>query len=332
MPAVINVVTIGGGSGQFVLLSGLKNIDNIAISAVVSMVDSGGSTGRLRDEFGVLPPGDILKCILALAPEQDAIRKLLQRRFRSHKQLNGHNVGNLLLSFLSQYTGDFPSGIKAMSELIDIKGTVLPVTISRATLVAELVDGTHVFGETAIDLPQEDQREKIRKTYLVPHYTEAVRVYPPVLEAINQADVIVIGPGDLYTSIIPNLIVPGVQEAIREAQAKLIYNVNIMTKFGETDHFQVSNFIEVLEEHLNRRVDIVTVNTQKPRKTLLKKYYDKEKAEFVVLDPTTESSPRQLIFRDLLYKSGNIIRHDSHKLAKTLHEQFTTPVDHACHL
>jgi len=159
------IVTIGGGSGQYVLLSGLRDSIDIEITTIVSMVDSGGSTGVLRDEFGVLPPGDIFKCILALSPDRENARKILQTRFISRGRLNGHNAGNMLLSFLSQYTGSFPEGVNALAQILNIKGTVLPVTIDRATLVAELTDGSHLYGEAAIDIPRGDQRQKIKSTF-----------------------------------------------------------------------------------------------------------------------------------------------------------------------
>ena len=211
----LHVVTIGGGSGQFALLSGLRQLARIRISAVVSMMDSGGSTGRLRDELGTLPPGDILKCILALSPHQDMARSIFQKRFKKDRRLKGHNAGNMLLTMLSRYTGSFPAGVQALAEILDVRGQILPVTIDRATLVAELTDGTRIFGESAIDMPRGHQRETIRDVYLVPHHSDAISVFPPVLKAIADADVIILGPGDLFTSIIPNLLVPGFVKSSR---------------------------------------------------------------------------------------------------------------------
>jgi uncharacterized cofD-like protein len=238
-----HVVTIGGGSGQYALLSGLRDIADIRISAVVSMMDSGGSTGRLRDELGTLPPGDILKCILALSPHQETARAIFQKRFNKDRRLKGHNAGNMLLTMLSRYTGSFPAGVQALAEILDARGEILPVTIDRATLVAELTDGSRVFGESAIDTPRGHQRETIRDVYLVPHHSDTITVFPPVLEAIADADYIILGPGDLFTSIIPNLIVPGLKEKLKAVSAPIYYVVNIMTKFGETNHFQACDFI-----------------------------------------------------------------------------------------
>ena len=170
----LQVVTIGGGSGQFALLSGLRNLEGIEVTAIVSMVDSGGSTGRLRDELGILPPGDILKCILALSPHNEASRHLLQKRFQNDRRLRGHNAGNMLLTMLSRYTGSFPTGVSALAEILDVRGTILPVTTDRATLVAELTDGSRIYGERAIDMPRGHQREKIQDVFLVPHHNESI--------------------------------------------------------------------------------------------------------------------------------------------------------------
>src|SRR6056297_1588175 len=184
---MINITTIGGGSGQYILLSGLRDISDLDVTAVVSMVDSGGSTGRLRDEFGVLPPGDILKCALALSPFRESARSLLQKRFQNNDKLADHSVGNMLLTMLSQYCNDFAEGVRALGEVLETQGRVWPVTTDKATLVAELTDGSWLFGESAIDVPRGDQREKIKRTFLVPHHSESIKVYPEVLQAIKQA-------------------------------------------------------------------------------------------------------------------------------------------------
>jgi uncharacterized cofD-like protein len=313
------VVTIGGGSGQYALLSVLRDIGGIEISAVVSMVDSGGSTGRLRDELGILPPGDILKCILALSPDRESARQILLKRFNGNGRLSGHNAGNLLLTILSQYAGSFPEGVKALGEVLDIKGTVLPVTIDKATLVAELTDGSFLYGETAIDIPRGDQREKIKNAFLVPHHSNKVKVYPPVVNAIKDANLIIIGPGDLFTSIIPNLLVPGVKEAINESGAEILYVVNAMTKFGETDNYKIKDFVEKVEEKMGRKVDKILANSKKPDDEVLKKY-EKQKAQFIEMDLSEEWDGRRIVARDLLNTEGEIIRHNSLKMKKALEE------------
>ena len=311
------IVTIGGGTGQFNLLCALRDIEGIDISAVVSMVDSGGSTGRLRDELGILPPGDILKCVLALSRDRESARKILQKRFNGSGRLSGHSVGNLLLTILSQYAGNFPEGVRALGEALDIRGTVLPVTIDKATLVAELTDGSFLYGETAIDVPRGDQREKIKNTFLVPHHSDRVRVYPPVVDAIARADLIIIGPGDLFTSIIPNLLVPGVKEAIKDSRAELLFAVNIMTKFGETDNYKIKDFVVKAEEFIGRKVNKVLANSAKPKKEILDKY-EKQKARFVEMDLGAYWENREVIASDLLDISGGIIRHDDKKLAEAI--------------
>lgn len=309
------IVTIGGGSGQFILLSGLRDLENTDITAVVSMVDSGGSTGRLRDELGILPPGDILKCILALSPHQDASRSILQKRFKNDRRLEGHSAGNMLLTILSRYTGSFPAGVAALAEILDVKGDILPVTIDRATLVAELTDGNRIYGEEAIDLPRGTQRERIKDVYLVPHHQAEINVYPPVLDAIQNADHIFIGPGDLFTSIIPNLIVPGVKEALQNTSAKLYYIINVMTKFGETESFTGRDFVSELEDHLERKVDGLIGNSTKPAQGILEAY-TKQKSDFVQIDtshPFWEN--REILLADILDTTAQIVRHDPDKLA-----------------
>lgn len=319
MSNVKKIVTIGGGTGQFNLLSALRDTKGIVISAVVSMVDSGGSTGRLRDELGVLPPGDILKCILALSPNRESARKILLKRFNGPSRLGGHNAGNLLLTILSQYGGSFSEGVKALGEVLEIKGTVLPVTVHKATLVAQLTDGSFLYGEAAIDVPRGDQREKIKKTYLVPHRNGAVNVYPPVVKKIKEANNIIIGPGDLYTSITPNFLVPGVADAVQKSKAKLIYVINIMTKFGETDNFKAKDFILKAEKFIGRKFDEVLVNSGKAPKSILNKY-KKQKAKLVKIDVKNGYGGREIIKKDLMDITGGIIRHHPEKLKKALEE------------
>ena len=314
------VVTIGGGTGQFALLLGLRDLKDIEITAIVSMADSGGSTGRLRDELGILPPGDVLKCILALSPYQNVVRNVFLKRFTGDRRLRGHNAGNLLLTMLSNYTGSFPTGVRALAEILEVKGTILPVTIDKATLVAELTDGKRVYGQAAITIPQTSQRERIREIYLVPHYGESISVYPPVLNAIKNANHVIIGPGDLYTSVMPNLIVPGVREALKETKAQVLYVVNIMTKFGETDRFAGFDFVQRIEGCIDRVVDGVIYNAERPEGGLLTQYRA-EKAEFVEIhaqDPCWED--RTIYACDLLDTAGGIIRHKSEKLAQLIRD------------
>ncbi len=309
------IVTIGGGSGQYSLLRGLREIEGIDITAVVSMVDSGGSTGRLRDELGVLPPGDPLKCILALSPHQDIVRTIFLKRFEKDRRLRGHNAGNMLLTMLSRFTGSFPAGVQALCEILDVRGTVLPVTVDKATLVAELTDGSRIYGERAIDTPRGTQREKIRDVWLVPHHSDRIMVYPPVIDAISRADGIIVGPGDLFTSILPNFLVSGVTEALRTCRAPLLYILNIMTKYGETHRYRGRDFVTRLENALGREVDAVIYNTREPDAEILERYRG-QKAEFVEID-TGDGwwRERRVYTADLLDVTGGIVRHDTRKLA-----------------
>jgi len=309
------IVTMGGGSGQFVLLSGLRDIEDLQITAIVSMMDSGGSTGRLRDELGILPPGDILKCILALSPHQNACRSILLKRFTKDRRLAGHSAGNMLLTMLSRYTGNFPAGVAALAEILDVDSTILPVTIDRATLVAELTDGKRIYGEEAIDLPRGTQRERIKEVFLVPHHHDSISVYPPVLDAIARADYIFIGPGDLFTSIIPNLIVPGVKEALQKTSAKIFYTINIMTKYGETHNFSGKDFVIKLEERLERSVDVIIANNKKPIQKILDMYQE-QKSDFVDIDLADPFwNNRKISQTDVLDTNTMIVRHSSKKLS-----------------
>jgi uncharacterized cofD-like protein len=318
------ITTIGGGSGQYALLSGLRDLNEIEINAIVSMVDSGGSTGRLRDELGILPPGDVLKCLLALSPQREIARALFLKRFSKDKRLKGHNSGNMLLTMLSRYTGSFPTGIQALGEILDARGNILPVTTDRATLVAELTDGTRIFGENAIDVPRGGQLSKIKDVYLVPHHTGCITAYPPVIEAINDADYIIIGPGDLFTSILSNIVVPGVKDAIKRTKATIVYVVNIMTKYGETHNYSCVDFIEKLEEGIGRKVQIIIGNRTKPDDAILEEYC-KQEAEFVeFIDDPKFWQNRKYYLTDLLDTSGSIVRHDSKKLALLIQEIIST--------
>lgn len=308
----MNVVTIGGGTGQFSLLQAVKNIKNIDLTAIVSMVDSGGSTGRLRDEFGVLPPGDVLKCLIALSSLKDA-RQVLQTRFKYCEKLKNHNAGNLLLTFLSQYLGgDFGTAVEALSEILDVQGVVLPVTLDKATLAAELADGQMIFGESTIDLTHNSRLNKIKRVFLVPHHGQ-VAVNPRATQEIVTADQIIIGPGDLYTSIVPNFIVDGMREVFMRTSAPITYVVNIMTKFTETDGFKVSDFVNTVESYIGKKITNVICNNQAPRAEILAAY-QKEQASLVEIDVPEIWDGRKVWLFDLI-TDGNFARHSPEKLS-----------------
>jgi uncharacterized cofD-like protein len=224
----------------------------------------------------------------------------------------------MLITMLSRYTGSFPAAIRTLSEILEVTGCVLPGTTSKATLVAELVDGSRIYGESAIDIPQSKQREQIKDLFLVPHHNGSISAYPPVVAAIKISDVILIGPGDLFTSIIASLIVPGIKEAIQSSNARIFYILNIMTKFGETHNFKGNDFVQKVETYLGRPVDGIICNNRKPNNKLLKKYLT-EKSEFVEIEQLEKRmNNRQIYTDDLLDSSGEIVRHDSKKLASLI--------------
>lgn len=311
----LKILTIGGGSGQYALLSGLRDIKNIEITAVASMTDNGGSTGRLRDELGVLPPGDVLKCVIALSPLREAAKKIMLKTLKGDWRLEGHKAGNMLITMLSRYTGSFPAAIQTLSEILEASGRVLPGTINKATLVAELVDGSRIYGESAIDIPQSRQREQIKDLFLVPHHNGSISAYPPVIDAIQVSDIVLIGPGDLFTSIIASLIIPGIKKALQSTKAKVLYILNIMTKYGETHNFKGIDFVQKIEMYLGRPVDGIICNNRRPNSELLKKYLA-ENSEFVEIEDLDKNIKNRLVCADdLLDDSVEIVRHDSKKLA-----------------
>lgn len=304
------VVVIGGGTGGFTVLTGLRDY-SFALSAIVNMADDGGSTGVLREEFGTLPAGDIRRALIALSDSnKKTLSELFNYRFGEETSLHGHSMGNLLLTALEKITGDFGSAVKEAGEILNIKGEVIPVTLQMTRLCANLTDGTTITGETNIDIPKHDGNIKIKNIFLDPE----VEANPDAISAIKKADVIVLGPGDVYTSLLPNLIVKGVSEAIKNSKAKLIYNVNIMTKFGETNHFKASDFVGKMEGFVGHgRINVISVNIERPTGKIVERY-KKENVEFVENDL---SGDERLVTGDFL-RDGMFLRHDSWKLAKAL--------------
>ncbi len=249
LPSESKIVVIGGGTGNHTTLTGLKK-RNCQLTAIVSMSDDGGSSGRLRDELGQLPPGDIRQCLVALAADDyisAQLRKLFNYRFTSGQGLNGHSFGNLFISALTDITGNSATAISEASRMLHIKGSVFPVTLTPTILKAKLVDGTVIDGESQIGLRSTMHDSKIDYVYLEP----AAYPYPPVIDAIEEADAIVIGPGDIYTSILPNLLVKEVSNAINRSPAIKIYVCNLMTKPGESDGFAASDFLTLVQSYLH---------------------------------------------------------------------------------
>jgi uncharacterized cofD-like protein len=240
------IVAIGGGTGLSTLLQGLKRHSS-NLTAIVTVADDGGSSGRLRQELGVLPPGDIRSCMTALADEEQVMTQLFRFRFQQGVGLEGHSLGNLFLAALSQITGDIEQAIAASSQLLGIQGRVLPATLSQVQLWADLADGRRIEGESQIPAA----RGQIRQMGCTPANPPAL---PDAIRAIETADCIILGPGSLYTSVIPNLLVPEIREAIAKATVPRIYICNIMTQLGETDNYSVSDHIQALDQACGQRL------------------------------------------------------------------------------
>lgn len=309
----MKIVTVGGGTGSAVLLSGLKPHPH-QITAIVSMFDSGGSTGILRTEFGYPPFGDIRQCLLALAPDNErsaALRTAFDFRFNSGSSLGGHSVGNLVLAALTSALENGVEGaIAEMGRLLGIDGRVVPVTMEDAQLCAELMDGQIVWTESAIDLRGEET-PPIKRVFL----NRPVRANPVAVEAIADADIVVLGPGDLYTSVVPNLLAEGIGEALAATGASLIYVCNVMTKLGETSGYRASEFAAAVHQYLHGRdLDGVVVNTEQiPAEVLAS--YQKEGAEAVELDTESVLKFASRVFDEPLLSLGPPVRHDEKKLA-----------------
>ncbi|MCL5411590.1 MAG: YvcK family protein [Patescibacteria group bacterium] len=311
----MKIVVIGGGTGTYTVLTGLKKFRGVELTAIVSMMDSGGSSGRLRDEFGHLPPGDVRQCLVALSEEDLILRQLFNFRFEKNSSLNGHSFGNLFLTALTEITGGTEKAIEEAAKILTVKGRVLPVTLTNTELCAKLVDGTIIRGETNIDVRKIKPEIKIDHVYLDPKAS----VYLPVLQSIKEANILVIGPGDLYSSIIPNLLVSGVSEAIKSSRAKKVYVANLMTKHGESDHFKASDFIKEVLKYLGdgAKIDYAIVNKGRTNKIQMENY-QKENAFLVEYDEEEcQRLVKKVISRSLV-SSGKLFRHDPEKLAKSI--------------
>jgi uncharacterized cofD-like protein len=314
LPRGPRIVAIGGGTGLSTLLRGLKAYA-AHLTAVVTVTDDGGSSGRLRRELGILPPGDINDCLVALAEVEPVMTRLFQYRF-DRGDLAGHSFGNLFLASMVGVGGDLVSAVRLASRVLAIRGQVLPATADQAVLGAEFMDGTVVEGESAIPL----LRKPIRRVYLNP---PNVRAVPEVLEALAQADLILLGPGSLFTSVLPNLLVPGIAEAHRRATAPVVYIVNVMTQPGETDGFRASDHVRTVVEHLGGGVvDVALVNTQMPRnRAVLERY--QEQGAFPV-EPDLERIRHlgvEAVGRPLMSET-DLLRHDPARLAQAVLEIF----------
>jgi uncharacterized cofD-like protein len=306
------IVSIGGGTGLSSLLRGLKKCA-ADLSAIVTVTDDGGSSGRLREELGVLPPGDIRNCMIALSEDEHLMSRLFRFRFNSDGSLHNHSFGNLFLTAMAGVTGDFAEAVLLTSEVLAIKGVIYPLTNSNVSLNAELEDGSTVTGETRIT----GSNQRIRRVYLNP---ADARALPNALKAIEAADVITIGPGSLYTSLIPNLLVREVVAAIHDAQATKIYIQNIMTQPGETVGYSAAEHVKALSDHCDGLVfPNILVNSREPSSSILKKY-DAENAGLVDIDKDRlRALQLNIVERDLLAEDG-VVRHDPDRLARAVFE------------
>ncbi len=311
------ITVIGGGTGVSTVLSELKKVADV--TAIVSTMDSGGSSGRLRDENGILPPGDILKCIAELLPDDEQSikwRDYLNYRFRKGIGLEGHSLGNLLLAAAYDWEGGTSYGIEAVSWLLNIQGRVLPVTLNDVQLIAKLSDGSDIEGETKIDLRQEDLHRKIEYIYL----SRRAQLFKPAHEAILKAEKIIIGPGSLFTSILPNFLVEGLPEALAETQATKIYICNLVTDPAETDGYKASDFIQKINEYCadGELVDYMLINNG-PINEVARRMYETERKYPVEADLEI---CKQMVKREVLTgaycKGKTILRHDSQQLAQTI--------------
>ncbi|MDI9568351.1 MAG: YvcK family protein [bacterium] len=304
------IVALGGGTGLSVLLRGLKEYTG-NITAIVTVTDTGGSSGRLREELGILPPGDIRNCLVALADTEPLMESLFQHRFQSGEGLAGHNLGNLFLAGLTEILGDFSAAVRQASRVLAVQGQVLPSTLENVTLQAELATGERVVGETNIA----GQGERIRRLSLVPAKPRPV---PEAVEAIREADAIVLGPGSLYTSVLPNLLVEELAEAIRLSPAPCIYVCNVMTQWGETHGYTAADHLEVLQEHIGAGlVDYIIVNTVAAPPRILERYRQ-EKAHPVRVDLERLQKMGVRIIRGNFISYTNYVRHDPARLARAV--------------
>ena len=307
------IVTIGGGTGLSTLLRGLKS-SSANLTAIVTVADDGGSSGRLRREIGVLPPGDIRNCIAALADEEKLLTELFQYRFRAGDGLVGHSFGNLFLTVLSEITGDFEQAVAASSKVLAIRGQVLPATLSDVRLWAELADGRYIEGESSIT----EANGTIVKIGCLPANPPAL---PKALEAIEKADYIVIGPGSLYTSVIPNLLVPEIAAAIGQKQVPCVYVCNIMTQPGETQGYTVADHIRAIDIACGRQLfHAVLVQKQPPSAQAILRYAQEDSIPVELDSDAVIQLGRRIIRANVMIEDEltGLVRHDPQRLAKVL--------------
>lgn len=316
------IVVIGGGTGTYTVLSGLKKFvkNGVVLTAIVTVADSGGSSGELRDEFGVLPPGDFRQALAALADDGNLLRRLFLYRFERGNGLSGHNFGNLFLVAMTDILGSEERAIEFAGSVLRIKGKVIPVTTKDVTLMAQFEDGTVIAGEDPIDeVAGRDGKLRITRLWIDP----PAKITKYADHAIREADLIILGPGDLYTSTLANIVVDGVPQAIRASKGKLVCVTNLMSKFGQTHGFATKDFVTEVEKYAGRAPDCTLVNTAPLPADIILRY--EQQHEFPIVDEMGDfkgSTIRGdfLAPEELKKPSGDVlkrslIRHDSDKLA-----------------
>jgi uncharacterized cofD-like protein len=307
------VTVIGGGTGSFSLLQGLRHFEQLELRSIVTMMDSGGDSGRLRDEFGVLPPGDIRRCLVALSEEGPLMRELFSFRF-SDPPLEGRHFGNLFFLALTKILGTEKEAIEAIGRILKIRGQVIPITLESVHLHAELSDGQVLVGEANIDVPKHDARIPVARVYLSPE----PQPNPDALAAIADSDVIVFAPGDLYTSTIANLVVPGVPEAIRGSRAHLVYVLNLMTKYGETNGYAASAHVAELARYARRVPDAVLVHAGAFPSELLARYRAEHAHQVRVDTDELRALGVPVVHAADIASSPSLVRHDPTRTAAAL--------------
>ncbi|RBP62645.1 putative cofD-like protein [Alkalibaculum bacchi] len=310
------IVILGGGTGVSVLLRGIKHYTE-NITAIVTVADDGGGSGVLREDLGMLPPGDIRSCILALADDESIMQKLLNHRF-TEGRLNGQSFGNLFIAAMNAISDNFVEAIKNVSDVMAVKGTVLPVTLDDITLTAELVNGEIVNGESAIPETVKKVGSKIK---IVKTNPDKVCALPYCVKAIEEADIIILGPGSLYTSIIPDLLVEDIEEALLRAKAKKYYISNIMTQPGETQGYDLYDHVEALQAHLKQGkniIDYIVANTGKVKKCFLEPYQEQD-SDMVEVDLSRFTDcPYEFILDNFIEVKNGYIRHNARKIVETI--------------
>lgn len=312
------IVVIGGGTGLSVLLRGLKRSSRASISAIVTVADDGGGSGMLRDDLGMLPPGDVRNCILSLADVEDTMEQLLQYRFETGR-LKGQNMGNLFLAALTDICGDFELAVEKLQDILRIKGKVIPVTSENVTLCARLENGDIIRGESKIPSTVSRLRSPISEVFLDPPEAKAL---PSAIDAIMKADMIVMGPGSLYSSIIPNLLVDGIDKAIREAGGMKVLICNIMTQAGETDNYSVTDYVQAVEHYLGESViEYILINDHICAPQELEAYISAGTRQMCAGPEDRRELSRRgisIIENNFIDISDGMIRHDADRIANVL--------------